>query len=59
MHHLRGSAKPAHPLSDFFYKIRCGGGCPRSVASRQTLRLWLQQCGLTGAEIAKVGIFLL
>jgi len=27
-------------LNDF-YKIRCGGGCPRSVPSRQTSQMWL------------------
>jgi len=45
------------PLSDF-YKIRHGGGCPRSVASRPTSRLWLLKCGHTGANFrqnAKIG----
>jgi len=37
----RGNAIPAGPLSNFFYKIRHGGGCPRYIASRWTSRLWL------------------
>jgi len=44
MHHVRGNAIPAGLLSDFwsdFHKIRRGGGCPGSVPSRQTSRLWL------------------
>ena len=59
MHHLRGNAIPAGPLSDFlaiFTKLVMGG-CPRSVASRQTLRLWIKKCGLTCAKIAKIGNF--
>jgi len=40
MHHLRGNAIPADPLSDF-YKTGCGVACPRSRVSPQTLRLWL------------------
>jgi len=38
---LPGNAIPAGPLSDFICKVRRGVGCPRSVASRQTSRLWL------------------
>ena len=33
------------------------GGCPRSVASRQTLGLWLLKCGLTCVKIAKIANF--
>jgi len=57
VHHLRGSAIPTGPWPISFYKIRRGGACPRSVASRQTSRLWLLKCGVIGAEIAKIGIF--
>jgi len=39
MHHLRGNAIPAGPLSDFFYKIRRGEGDP----------------GKGGATVLKVG----
>ena len=41
------------PLSDF-YRIRRGGGCPKSVPSRQSSRLWILKCGLTGTKIAKI-----
>ena len=62
MHHLRGTMQYRQaPWAIFFYKIKRGGGCLRSVASRhsrQTSRLWLLKCWLTGAEIAKIGIFL-
>jgi len=46
----------ALPLSDF-YKIRPGGGSPRSVPSHQISPLWLSKCRFTGPKITKIGNF--
>ena len=44
------------PLSNF-YKIKGGGGCPRSVPSRQMSPLSLLKCGLAAPKIAEFGNF--
>ena len=41
------------PLSNFLYKIWCGGGSSRFAPSCQISSLWLQKCGFTARQITK------
>ena len=40
-----------------FYKIKHGGGYPRSILSGQISPLSLLKCGLTTTKIAEIGNF--
>jgi len=57
MHYLPKAMQYRQTHSAIFFTKLGMGGCPRSVASRQTSRLWLQKFGLTGVKIAKIANF--
>jgi len=57
MHHLCGESNTGRSLERFFNKIKHGGGCPRSVASRKLHDCGFKCVGLQASKLPKLVFF--